>query len=47
MRYRPAICVMCWDYRPQMDTAFFSETKIWGQAQYDEYKNEVERRFFS
>lgn len=48
MRYRPAICVKCWDYRPHMDLSFFpkGETRIWGEAQYEQYKDEVERRFF-
>lgn len=47
MRYCPAVCVACWDYRPHMDLTFFPKEKIrmWGEDQYKLYKDEVERRF--
>lgn len=50
MRFRPAVCVKCWDYRPHMDLTFFPRDyvfRLWGEEQYEQYKDEVERRFFS
>lgn len=45
MRYRPALCVRCWDYRPVMELTFFPEVKIWGEDQYKQYRDEIEERF--
>lgn len=52
LRHRPAVCVGCWEIKTLKGREWHLASgelmwPEWGPAEYEQYKDEVERRFFS
>jgi hypothetical protein len=52
VRHRPALCIKCWEYRARLreqqwrDTSGGHSWPTWTEADYEQHKDEIERRFF-